>query len=152
MSQKSSILSDYFGKVFLNEMRGISFEVRAWAKIIKDVVDSEYKKYWDDYNKRMMSQRLSYNVPSRNRSYFGGYQGRRWDDFDDIEGFYQMVSRGQTQHDISIEDLAVMSQDEMNTIVDSIMKYHKLTYDQVIDLGPSDVVKLYNQTLDQQNL
>ena len=56
MSQKSSILSDYFGKVFLNEMQGISFEVRAWAKIIKDVVDSEYKIYCDDYNKRMMSQ------------------------------------------------------------------------------------------------
>ena len=53
MSEKVTTLADIFSKTLLQEVRGISFEVRAWANIIKSVVDAEYKKYWDDYQSRL---------------------------------------------------------------------------------------------------
>jgi len=125
MSQKSSILSDYFGKLILKEVRGISFEVRAWANIIKDVIDSEYKKY-SDYN----------------------FMG----DFDNGEGFDQTMNQLTDKRELTVADLLAMNKDEIDNILAHIMDYHKLKYERVINLKPNEAVSLYNQIIDKDKI
>ena len=117
MSEKSSILADRVGKIIINEMRGISSEVREWASIIKDVVDGEYKKYLDDQNKRFkpyhMGNSFGFNTGNKNK--------------------------------ISEEDLALMDSFEVDQILDDIMYFHNLSFTKIMELKPKDVVKYYNQ-------
>lgn len=144
MSEKSSILSDYFGKILLKEVKGISFEVRAWAQIIKDVVDGEYKKYLDSYREQSMNRFGGMSFGPNTNSQFANRDMQYMDQDDDWWYGLENMNTGP----ITEKDLAVMNQREIDDILDVIMHYHKeLAYHQIIDLKPPEIVKLYNQTL-----
>lgn len=153
MSQKSSILADYYGNILLKEVRGISFEVRAWANIIKDVIDAEYQKYLDDFNARRKTQYPMYYGPVSDSAFYGG-RSLRFDqyDFDDVAGFYSMYDRMKKQQQLTEDDLAVMNQNEVDAILETILNYYDFPFEKIVDLTPSEIVALYNQTLNKPKL
>lgn len=132
MSKNVSILADYFGKSLLNEVRGISFEVREWATIIQNKVEAEMKLYWDSYNERARNQSYMFNY--RGWSSFGGYH----------DDFYGSTYQPPTKH-ITEKDLAIMDQQEIDDTIDAISVFYKLPFEDVFDLSPAEIVNKYNQ-------
>lgn len=57
MENKIDIASDIVSGVLIKEVRGISTEVREWSLIIKNVIESEYKKYWNSFNKTYQNKK-----------------------------------------------------------------------------------------------
>jgi len=141
MSKKSCILADYFGRLILKEMMGISFEVRAWVKIIKDVADAEYKKYWDDYTKRLPKQ-VMHPMPYGSMHFGGGYNMGNVYNFND-----NIDPKGFSKRELTKNDLDNMDQDEIDIIIDTITNYHKLSYEKVMDLTTPKIVSLYNKAI-----
>ena len=161
MPEKSSILADRFGKLILTEMRGISFEVRTWAEIIKNVVDQEYKKYWDDHMARMRSSSSYMRPYRRNSMFFGDTSGTDYsysgEDDDYFYGDYNFngsynyqTQKPKTKTKITANDLAFMDVTEINEIINTVMTFHNLKYENFIDMKSDEIVKLYNQAIEQQ--
>lgn len=124
-------------KKLIKEVRGISFEVRAWAIIINDRIKSEYQKYWDDYNERMKSQRATYQLPTKNDSF--SRQSLDNFDFSGYLGYGEKITKG---------DLSVMDPMEIDDVFETIIFYHKIRYDEIFDMSGDEIAELYNQTLD----
>ncbi len=133
MSKNVSILADYFGKSLINEVRGISFEVREWATIIQNKVADEMKLYLDDYNKRRQ------HLYNQFRSVQYG-----WNPY----GGYQQIGEHHKTKSITRDDLAVIGKKEFDDIVEAIRIFHQLPYDEFFNLSSNDIVKLYNQIPD----
>ena len=137
MSKKISILSDKIGKLILSEVSGISFEVRDWATIIKNLIVLEYQKYWDEYTKRRRSQ-----------NYGGNYRNyNRWD-FPITDDFGGMFDEPDQPRKINTSDLAFMSPKQFDDMYEIIALYHGLSMDAIVKLKPAKLVKLYNITLE----
>ena len=135
MTKKSDILADRYTNIILNEVRGISFEVREWATIIKNVIDAQYKIYWDDYLERQRAKWPSYNNQYAGRTGYG-------------YGFFEPITPKSNK--ITEQDLAAMDQFEVDRIIDDIIMYHELDVDEAMNLNPKEVVDYYNK-IDKSN-
>ena len=125
MSKKTLIFEDKITQLILNEVRGISFEVREWAQIIKTVVEEQYDAYWKSYR----ASQPSYGSFGRSISWPSFSWGRK---------------KTQPKEYITVADVSGMAQWEINRILGKIFDFYGLPYDEILDLEPEDIVKLYN--------